>query len=389
MRILARTFYVVLCLLATGIAAPAQDQQARAAIERLFRAPSISSAWFTPEFVKAVPPGKVTSLIADLERRYGQLQDVTRDGGQFVARLERATVPTQIALDKSGRIAGLRFEAAIPSGSVEEQVTAIASLPGQTSALVVSAGKVRAAHRPHAALAVGSTAKLAILKAVADAVTAGRLAWDLAVPLDEKWRSLPTGILQDWPAGTPVTVATLANLMISISDNTATDALIHLVGRERVEAITPRNTPFLTTRELFVLKGAGNDLLRNEWRAADAVQRRKLLARIAEEKLPTAHALDPTAIDIEWFLSAEEICALLDATASLPAMSINAGLARESEWKAVAFKGGSEPGVLNYSTRLTAKDGAVHCVVATWNQPGLSEDKLSALYRGILGALRP
>jgi beta-lactamase class A len=382
-----RGFVLILGVL-FATAAQAQDDAQRAAIERLFRSPSISSSWFTPEFIATVPADKLAALINDMERRHGQLREVARDGEGFMARLERAQVPTRIALDSKGRIAGLRFEAAIPVGSLEDQLNAIAKLPGQTSVLVTTAGKMRAAHRPELALAVGSAAKLAILKAVADAVAAGRLAWDLAVPLDEKWRSLPTGILQDWPAGTPVTVATLASLMISISDNTATDALVHLVGRERIEALTPRNTPFLTTRELFVLKGKGNDVLRNEWRAADAAQRRKLLARLAEVKLPGAHELDPRAIDIEWFMSAEEVCVLLDATAALPAMAINPGLARKSEWRSVAFKGGSEPGVINYSTRLTARDGTAHCVAATWNQPGLSEEKLTELYRAILSALR-
>ena len=42
--------------------------------------------------------------------------------------------------------------------------------------------------------------------------------------------------MQDWPPGAAVTVETLATLMISVSDNTATDTLIRLVGRERVEA---------------------------------------------------------------------------------------------------------------------------------------------------------
>lgn len=389
MRVVFRVLCFVLILLAGAtLAAHAQDDARRAAIERLFRSPAVAAAWFTPEFLAAVPPDKLTAIVRDLERRHGPLREVVRDGENFIVRLERAQVPARIALDGGGRIAGLRFETAIVAGKLEDQVAAIAKLPGQASVLVASADQIRAAHQPEAALAVGSAAKLAILKAVAEAVTAGRLAWNLAVPLDEKWRSLPTGILQDWPTGTPVTVATLANLMISISDNTATDALVHLAGREQVEAVAPRNAPFLTTRELFILKGKDNEALRNEWRAAAADQRRRLLARIAQEKLPSPHELDSAATDIEWFLSAVELCNLLDETAALPALSINPGLARKSDWRAVAFKGGSEPGVINFSTRLTAQDGTAHCAVATWNQPGLSEEKLTELYRAILNALR-
>ena len=39
---------------------------------------------------------------------------------------------------------------------------------------------------------------------------------------------------QDWPKGAPVTLHTLATLMISISDNTATDQLIAIVGRDAI-----------------------------------------------------------------------------------------------------------------------------------------------------------
>src|SRR3546814_1131698 len=39
-----------------------------------------------------------------------------------------------------------------------------------------------------------------------------------------------------WPKDTPVTVQSLANWMISVSDNSATDTLIHLLGRKNIEA---------------------------------------------------------------------------------------------------------------------------------------------------------
>ena len=68
-------------------------------------------------------------------------------------------------------------------------------------------------------------------------VEAGRRAWDEVVRLEEAWKSLPSGLLQGWPEGSPLTLHTLAALMISLSDNTATDALIALLGRERLEAL--------------------------------------------------------------------------------------------------------------------------------------------------------
>lgn len=69
-------------------------------------------------------------------------------------------------------------------------------------------------------------------------------------------------------------------------------------------------------------------------------------------------------------------------------MSINPGLADPEDWTSVAYKGGSDQGVLNFSTRLVSRDGKVHCVVASWNDDeDVPMDKLAEPYRGILRKL--
>ena len=145
----------------------------------------------------------------------------------------------------------------------------ITSLAGDTAVLVTRNDDDLVAVRADAPLAVGSAFKLAVLKAVAQAVQQKRLAWDQVVRLDPAWRSLPSGVLQSWPGGTPVTIETLADMMISVSDNTAADALIALAGRGAVQTVSPRNTPFLTTREACVLKGSANGDLRARWLAGE------------------------------------------------------------------------------------------------------------------------
>jgi hypothetical protein len=87
-------------------------------------------------------------------------------------------------------------------------------------------------------------------------------------------------------------------------------------------------------------------------------------------------------------MTARELCGLLDKVAHLPLFSVNPGLAAADRWDRVAFKGGSEPGVLNLSTRVE-KDGGSHCVVATWNhQEPVSEDALFKPYGRLLASLR-
>lgn len=356
------------------------------AIERLFREP-IDKDWFADSFLAQVPAARVEAITTGFKERFGALKSVVRHGGNYVARLERADVPIHISLDPAGRIVGLLAETPVPTGgTLDDFASAIEALPGRTALLVVSDGKTLVAQQADAPLAVGSAMKLAILAALDDAVKQGRLGWDQVVRLDAKWRTLPSSTLIKWPLQTPITIASLANFMISISDNMATDALIDIVGRAPIEAITPRNSPFLTTSEMFKLS-ANADILA-AWAHADAAAKRALLERIDRLPLPDAGQLTHSTGTAEWFLSAREICALLDRVAALPAMSINPGLADPDDWTSVAYKGGSDQGVLNFSTRLVSRDGKVHCVVASWNDDkDVPMDKLAAPYRGILHKL--
>lgn len=70
-------------------------------------------------------------------------------------------------------------------------------------------------------------------------------------------------------------------------------------------------------------------------------------------------------------------------------MSINPGVANPQDWQKVAFKGGSEPGVLNLTTWLQAKNGKKYCVVATWNNSNapVEESKFMGLYGGVITQL--
>lgn len=360
---------------------------ARSLLERMFKTGEAEPEWFAQDFLAQVPAERVSEIVSALREQHGPFQSVEGQGQNYTVTLERAEVPTRIVLDAEGRIAGLLFQP-VAAGTISEQVEAIADLPGQTAVLVVSNGAERATHNAGEPLAVGSTAKLAILKALAGAYEEGSLGPQTVVSLDPEWKSLPSGILQDWPDGSPLTVATLAKLMISISDNTATDALIRLVGRQAVEAEAARNVPFLTTRELFILKGAGNAELRDAWVEASAEGRRDILEQIASSPLPEKLATEPT-VDIEWFFSARELCDLMEAVASLPPLHINPGLAEPERWQRVAYKGGSEAGVLNFTTWAESADGDTHCVVATWNdEAALDEQKLAGSYRAILRSLR-
>ncbi len=72
-----------------------------------------------------------------------------------------------------------------------------------------------------------------------------------------------------------------------------------------------------------------------------------------------------------------------------PLMGINPGVAQPQNWEQVAYKGGSEPGVLNLTTWLKAKDGKQYCVSATWNNTTvLNESHFFTLYTSLLELLK-
>ena len=80
--------------------------------------------------------------------------------------------------------------------------------------------------------AIGSSFKLFILGVLAEEVNADRRQLADVMTLQPQWIGPPHSELAEWPIGSPVTLHTLALKMISISDNTATDHLLHLLAQE-------------------------------------------------------------------------------------------------------------------------------------------------------------
>jgi beta-lactamase class A len=373
-------------------AAPEEPRVAtpEAALRRLLAADKAREAWFSPDFLAKVPVSKVDEILASLRAEAGAFEDVRADGPRFVLVYAKATVAAGAAIDADGRFTTLFVRPPEPkSATLEQAVEAFRALPGKVSLLVVTDGAERAALAPELSLGVGSAFKLAVLAELRAQIDAKKRAWKDVVALSPSHRSLPSGHLHEWPDGAPMTVYGLAALMISQSDNTATDEVLALVGRTKVEARAPSNKPFLATREMFQLKAPSGAEDLAAWRRGGEADRRKLLETLAKKPAPPVETYPdaPTALDVEWFFSARELCALMGKVADLPLMSINPGLAKKADWDRVAFKGGSEPGVHNLTTWLE-KGGKKHCVAATWNAPQkLDAGAFHAAYTKALVAL--
>jgi beta-lactamase class A len=373
--------------------ATAQPVTPREALARLFTSEQIDAGWFTQEFLAQVSVAQIQGVIASLTSALGTFEDVEDEsGGQFTVRFSGGFAPARISLNEEGRIQGLFFSPPRPTAAGPEPIAEeLGRLPGQVSVLVTENGQDRVAINADRQDAVGSTFKLAVLATLQEQIAAGQRSWDDVVAMQDEWKSLPTGVLQDWPAGTPLTLATIAALMISRSDNTATDALIDIVGRENVERLSGQNRPLLTTREFFALKHPANSDLLDRYRAGGESERRAVLAEVVSRPLPGPEAFEggPVVQDIEWFFSVRDLCGLMERVAGLPLMSINPGLVNPLDWARVSYKGGSEPGVLNVTTWLEAKDGRRMCVSATWNNnAALDEDRFFLLVGGLRESLK-
>ncbi len=85
-------------------------------------------------------------------------------------------------------------------------------------------------HEADRAVTAASTIKTLILAAVARALDAGTLALDTEIAIRDEWRIGGSGVINWLHRGITLPVEDLAWLMIAISDNTASNALIETVG---------------------------------------------------------------------------------------------------------------------------------------------------------------
>ncbi|MDR3474189.1 MAG: serine hydrolase [Devosia sp.] len=386
---LAIAVLALLMLFGTALAAKSDDFTAeQLVLLKLFGTDPITADMFAPSFLAQVSMEQVLEVFSKTRAAVGPPVSIERSGrGSYLVRTATYQVPVDLGLDQSGRVAALLLHPPSPNfADVTDVLAAIDGLKGKISYLVTRDGAVLYARGQTRPIAVGSAFKLGVLAVVADEIAAGRLRWDTVVPLGAGEVSLPSGVLQTMPVGSPLTVHTLAAFMISQSDNTATDVLVDLVGRDKVAK--KLGVDFvLKTAEFFKLKA--DPALRLRFTSADAPGQLKAAGEMAALPLPDAAdvgaPLDP---GIEWYLPASRLCSLIGEVAGLDVFEINAGVARKQDWAHIAFKGGSEVGVASLTSALVDKAGHRYCVTLTENdRQALDEQRVTALYGALLGKL--
>ena len=375
-----------------------------------------------PAFLEQIPAAKFNEILASL--RGVRLERIV--GAAPTALIAHVLVGAQtfkltLSVDPTGKINSALFTVpATPQPSptswdeLDRRARKAAARVGFLAAEVKADGTCRPVHAVAGGQArpLGSMFKLYVLGAVAKKIEQGRFSWDTAMTIKPELKSLPSGRLQDRPDNSQVPVLEAAKLMIAISDNTGADLLLHQAGRTSVEHTVrswhgrvKRDTPFLSTRELFALKGADYPRHAKEYLSRDTAGRRAYLSEVVD-KLPLTSVVPwpaPRELDtLEWFASPTGICRAYAELATSrdkrigEVMSQNTGAIKlpAKEWPTVWYKGGSEPGVLDLSYLARTPSGRTFMVTAMASDPSaaLNEDQvyeeLVALARGAFTLLK-
>lgn len=367
---------VLLLMLLFPAAAPAQAPTAASAAAPAFQARTGElvailegggdyDAFFAPAFRQAVPRATFLPLAEQLSTALGKPTGVERTvaTSPWDAELTVGTAPR--GGDSADRLTA-DFAALPGRGGF-----GVYALGGGAPRLIVGANVDRAAP-------LGSAFKLWVLAEAARQVATERRRWRDVLAVGQP--SLPSGIVQGWPRGAPVTLHTLATLMISISDNSATDTLMTALGRGKVDvmAVAAGGTaPVLTTREFFALKS--DPALARRWIAADAAGKVGLLADSASVPLDVGIFASgkPIMTDtVEWFASPARMAALLDRLrrdrddTARAILAVNPGTdpTTAARFAYVGFKGGSEPGVITLNYLVRDRAGRWFAVVGNWHR---------------------
>jgi beta-lactamase class A len=181
-----------------------------------------------------------------------------------------------------------------------------------------------------------STIKLPILCGVAAEVAAGRAAWDEKLVMRAEDEVSGSGVLTEFTAGTAFTLRDLTNLMIVVSDNTATNLVLDRVGGDAVNAwLDGAGLP--QTRSLRKIRGDGTQLKPAQgWSKAGQIEENKRFGIGVSTPREMVRLLE--LLEQGQVVSAE---ASKDILATLRRQQFKDGIGRRAEGFEVASKSGA------------------------------------------------
>ncbi|WP_066501517.1 serine hydrolase [Abyssisolibacter fermentans] len=370
---------IVLCLLLTGSAFSIENNvekdENKEVLNTLFNCDySNIQDLLDTSFLEEVSVDELVNIIEAYKNNLGEFQDVISFEDGYKLLFKKGYAPAKVLLSNENKIMGIWFgNCTMNADSLEAVLSQFKTISGDLSICIKkNYDELLVGVNHDTRMAVGSTFKLYVLKALYEAVENKKATWDDVVKIKDENKSLPSGMLQEWNEDTPVTIKTLANLMISISDNTATDHLIDYIRKSRIEKyVTKENKPFLKTSEAFRIKYGADAKTQERYINGSLYEKRKVINNIKKKVSLDDLQIQasPTLIkELEWFFTTEELCDVIYDLKDSDEIKINPGLVLKENWNTVGFKGGSEPGVLNYTQLLQKnQEGDIYTISVTVN----------------------
>ena len=379
---------------------------------------------FHPVFVKAITYEKLVGIFTEFDQKYGKCTEVeakTKDGLNGTLKTTHKSgdkLKFSLILKKDNgelKISGFWFSGKEISIKSFSQLKSISEKQeGNFSILFKKLDDEDIfKFRENKRHSLGSVFKLYITAEIIRQVEEKKLSWNQEIAISNKLKSLPSGVMQNLKEGTKAPILEYAKKMISISDNTATDHLLHVVGKENVEEVMSKeslnsflkdNSPFISTFDMFKTRAYFSAEDVNKYLNSNRESRLKMLDAVpASDHLKLIKKLSswktPKFIEeIEWFASPRDICGLYQWMDNKNdkefrnVIGINTpfvDLKTSKRWSYAGFKGGSEPGVLELSYLLEDKNGERYCFYIGQNNPrkDIDQGKFYGLTEGILNFL--
>jgi beta-lactamase class A len=237
------------------------------------------------------------------------------------------------------------------------------------AAIHIESGR-RVSVRGHERFPMGSVYKFPIALAVLRRVDDGKLSLERKVTIEPKDFAPGWSPLREDAKGQPVTltIRELLRHMVSISDNTASDTLLRLVGGPRAVSVRMAELGYGSIR-----------IDRSEAQIAADLDKPNGLANYAIDVRDTASPEDMAALLFAFWrgrdgLSAtsHELLVKLMSESTTGVRRIKAAVPRGST---VTHKTGTMPGTANDVAVVTSPDGKDHVVIAIFSKSGKAELK--------------
>lgn len=406
-----KILFPLLALLLSAAPVRARDLNAAAAeaARQVAAEPGDLTGLFDKAFFRQVSLEKLRGLFAGLYAEHGPVERAvlvssSAVSGHFFFDTAAYRIPVALSVSpESGRITGLFFRPAYRRNPALRSVReGLAALPGRKGFLARRLGEKpedleELGGDEH--FAVGPAFKLYVLGAL---VKAG-VPWDRVFRLREDGKFPASGRQRAWPDGWPLTAHTLAALMLSESDDTASDALIAALGRRKLEDSLAalgdpdpvRLRPFLKTSEMYKLKSDTAAALK--YLNLPAAEKYGFLDALSgAEPAPGKPPRSPFGLSrLGWFASPADLCRVMGwleregGTETLELLALDPAPGGGSDFLYAGYKGGSEPGVLSATWLLKNGKSQWYCLSASWNdeKDPLEEARFFALMREALAAL--